>query len=148
VSAGADSHEVEAAGGVVWRRSHDGRLQVVLVHRDRYDDWSLPKGKLEPGEGHEEAALREVQEETTVVASLGQELPSTTYLDRSGRRKRVRYWAMTVAEGEPIGNAEVDRAEWVDLDEALGRLSYRRDARVLEALAAVLARAEEDSQLP
>ncbi len=129
---------VLAAGGVVWRRDGGGRIEVVLIHRARYDDWSLPKGKLDPGETDEQAARREVQEETTLVTELGPELPSTTYLDRSGKQKRVRYWAMTVREGRPCGSHEVDRAEWVPLEEAARRLSYPHDVRVLGALEAVI----------
>jgi 8-oxo-dGTP diphosphatase len=129
---------VLAAGGVVWRRNGSGGLDVVLVHRPRYDDWSLPKGKLNPGESDEEAALREVEEETCVRAALGPELPTTTYLDRSGKHKRVRYWAMTVVSGDPGGANEVDRAEWVPIDEAAGRISYPHDREVLDALSAAL----------
>jgi 8-oxo-dGTP pyrophosphatase MutT (NUDIX family) len=125
---------VLAAGGVLWRRDANGSLQVVLVHRPRYDDWSIPKGKVEPGESDEAAAVREVEEETSVTGTLGPELPSTTYLDRSGRTKRVRYWAMTPARGEPAGANEVDEAAWVGAAEARGRLSYDRDLAVLDAL--------------
>jgi 8-oxo-(d)GTP phosphatase len=132
------SELVLAAGGVVWRHDGDGRLEVVLVHRPRYDDWSLPKGKLDPGETDEEAALREVEEETSVVAVLGPELPTTTYLDRSGKTKRVRYWAMTVASGSPVGANEVDAAEWVPIKEAAKRITYERDIGVLKALPGVL----------
>ena len=88
----------------------DGDVEVILVHRPRYDDWSLPKGKVDPGETDEQAALREVQEEASVEARIGPELPTTTYLDRSGKQKRVRYWAMTVAGGDPAGANEVDEA--------------------------------------
>jgi 8-oxo-dGTP pyrophosphatase MutT (NUDIX family) len=126
---------VLAAGGVVWRRGPDGTVDVVLVHRPRYDDWSLPKGKLDPGETDEEAALREVEEETTLQARLGPELPSTTYLDRSGKHKRVRYWAMTVVDGSPSACNEVDAAVWLPVEEAAARLTYRRDVEVLGALA-------------
>src|SRR3954463_8077930 len=88
--------EVLAAGGVVIR--DDGRIAVV--HRPKYDDWSLPKGKLDPGEGFEEAALREVEEETGLRSRLGRELPSTEYTDSKGRPKLVRYWQMEPIEGE------------------------------------------------
>ena len=133
---GADP--VLAAGGVVWRRDGAGRIEVVLVHRPRYDDWSLPKGKLDPGETDEQAAVREVEEETCVVAAIGPELPTTTYLDRSGKHKRVRYWAMTVISGAPAAANEVDRAEWVLLEEAGDRVSYQRDLSVLDALPGAL----------
>ena len=74
-------------------------VEVALVHRPAYDDWALPKGKLEPGETDEEAALREVREETGLSCRLGTELPSTTYADGQGRPKVVRYWTMTVVPG-------------------------------------------------
>jgi 8-oxo-dGTP pyrophosphatase MutT (NUDIX family) len=139
VSPSAPAPEVVlAAGGVVWRRGPGGTVEVVLVHRPRYDDWSLPKGKLDPGETDEEAALREVEEETTLQARLGPELPSTTYLDRSGKHKRVRYWAMTVIDGSPSACNEVDAAVWLPVEEAAARLTYRRDIEVLGALAAAI----------
>ena len=125
---------VRAAGGAVWRRAPDGAVEVILVHRPRYDDWSLPKGKVDPGETDEQAALREVREEASVDARIGPELPTTTYLDRSGKHKRVRYWAMTVAGGEPAADNEVDEAAWVALPEARKRLTYSRDVAVLDAL--------------
>src|ERR1700729_1560607 len=132
--AGLDDHTVQAAGGAVWRRSRDGSLEVVLVHRPRYDDWSLPKGKVDPGETDEQAAIREVREEASIDVRIGPELPTTTSADRSGKQKRVRYWAMTVAGGDPAGDNEVDQAMWVPLDEARARLSYPRDLAVLDAL--------------
>jgi 8-oxo-dGTP pyrophosphatase MutT (NUDIX family) len=139
VSSSSPAPEVVlAAGGAVWRRGPDGTVEVVLVHRPRYDDWSLPKGKLDPGETDEEAALREVEEETTLQARLGPELPSTTYLDRSGKHKRVRYWAMTVIDGSPSACNEVDAAVWLPVEEAAARLTYRRDIEVLGALAAAI----------
>ena len=124
------SERVEAAGGVVVR---DGL--VCLVHRPRYDDWSLPKGKLDAGEGFEQAALREVEEETGLVCALEDELAPIEYHDRKGRPKIVRYWRMTVVEDpgfEP--NDEVDELRWMDPGDAAGLLSYERDKSLLASL--------------
>src|SRR5688500_17209950 len=85
---------IRAAGGVVWTRWGDGRLRILVIHRPKYDDWSLPKGKCDPGEGDTACAEREVREETGLTCSVGEPLPSTTYLDRKGRPKTVRYFAM------------------------------------------------------
>ena len=123
------SEEVQAAGGVLVR---DGR--VALVHRPRYEDWSLPKGKLDSGESFEEAALREVEEETGLRAELGEELPSTHYRDSKDRPKVVRYWRMTPLSGEFEPNAEVDELRWLEPDEAAELLTFDRDREVLEAL--------------
>lgn len=122
-------HQVHAAGGIVVREG-----LVLLVHRPRYDDWTLPKGKLDAGESFEDAALREVEEETGVCATLGDELPSTEYLDSKGRPKLVRYWLMDVEHDpgfEP--NDEVDAVRWVEPSEAAELLTYERDAEVLAA---------------
>ena len=94
------SDEIQAAGGLVVR---DG--EVLVVHRPRYSDWSLPKGKLDPGESWEEAALREVEEEAGVRGRLVRELPAVTY-DHKGRPKRVRYWLMELAEDPPALRAQ------------------------------------------
>lgn len=122
---------IEAAGGVVWRRDAQRRFQVLVVHRPRYDDWSLPKGKLEPGESHPEAALREVEEETGLRCRLGEELPEVRYRDREDRAKRVRYWMMTPESGAFTPNSEVDEAQWVSVDEASEMLSYPHDVELL-----------------
>ena len=127
---------VRAAGGVVWRREADGDLEVLLVHRPKYDDWTLPKGKLDDGESDEEAALREVEEETGMRVTLGDELPSTDYHDRYGRPKHVRYWVMDVLGGSFAPNKEVDEVRWLPVDEAKAALSYSRDRDVLDAFAA------------
>jgi 8-oxo-dGTP diphosphatase len=120
---------IDAAGGVVVR---DGL--VLLVHRPRYDDWSFPKGKLDPGESFEEAALREVEEETGVGAGLGRELPATRYEVR-GRPKLVRYWLMTPeAETAFVPNDETDELRWATPEEARGLLSYAHDRELLEAV--------------
>jgi 8-oxo-dGTP diphosphatase len=127
--------EVAAAGGVVWRRDGDD-IEILLVHRPRYDDWSLPKGKLDAGESFEEAAVREVAEETGYEVALGAELASTHYHDRYGRPKIVRYWAMTVTGGEFVPNHEVDAARWVTPDRASTLLTYDRDADVIASFTA------------
>jgi 8-oxo-dGTP diphosphatase len=123
-----DTSFVRAAGGVIVR---DG--QVLLVHRARYDDWSLPKGKLEDGESWETGALREVEEETGLVCELGEEAGRTRYVDSRGRNKEVRYFRMTTA-GEPRAQNEVDEVRWVPLPEAGATLSYARDADLLSRL--------------
>lgn len=125
---------VEAAGGVVWRRAMDGGLEVLLVHRPRYDDWSVPKGKLDSDEDHAEAALREVAEETGLRCSLGPELLATSYRDRKGRPKRVRYWAMEPVRGHFTPTDEVDEVRWLGIDVARARLTYSRDQAVLDSL--------------
>jgi 8-oxo-dGTP pyrophosphatase MutT (NUDIX family) len=126
---------VQAAGGVVWRRSPSGAIEILLVHRPRYDDWTVPKGKLEPGEDHAAAALREVAEETGLRCALGPELVSTSYRDRRDRPKQVRYWAMTQVDGAFEPNDEVDEVRWLPVDAARPLLSYPRDESVLTALA-------------
>ena len=122
-----DEPEVKAAGGVVRRQG-----RIAVVHRPRYDDWSLPKGKLDPGETWEEAALREVREETGLECELGEELSSTSYHDRKGRSKLVRYWLMDVVGGEFEPNDEVDELRWLTPAEAAALLTYPRDAELAQ----------------
>jgi 8-oxo-dGTP pyrophosphatase MutT (NUDIX family) len=131
--------EVRAAGGAVWRRGPDGRPEVLLVHRPRYDDWSFPKGKLDDGESWETAAVREVEEETGLRCRLGTELAETTYTDAHGRPKRVRYWLMAATADVGFApNDEVDERRWVPLDEAVRLLSYGRDRLLIDALLAAI----------
>ncbi|MGI9023859.1 MAG: NUDIX hydrolase [Acidimicrobiales bacterium] len=125
---------VHAAGGVVWRRGPSG-VEILRVHRPKYDDWSLPKGKLDPGETSEAAALREVEEETGLRCLLGKELPPVTYTDRHGRAKVVRYWAMEVLSGRFRPNDEVDEVRWVTPGGAGALLTYGRDRQVTASLA-------------
>lgn len=128
-----DEGEVRAAGGVVLRAGPSGSTEVLLVHRPRYDDWTLPKGKADEGEDDEACALREVEEETGLRCRLGVELTTTRYVDRFDRPKVVRYWAMRVVGGSFTANDEVDEVAWVDLHGAAARLSYERDREVLAA---------------
>ena len=122
---------IEAAGGVIIR---DGK--VAVVHRDRYDDWSLPKGKLDAGESFEEAALREVREETGLECELGRELEPVSYVDQKGRPKLVRYWLMEVTGGDFEANEEVDEMRWLAPADAARLLSYPHDRELVEGVQA------------
>jgi 8-oxo-dGTP pyrophosphatase MutT (NUDIX family) len=122
--------EVLAAGGLVLR---DGS-EVAVVHRPRYDDWSLPKGKLDEGEDFEQAALREVEEETGLRCRLGRALGDTSYRDRKDRRKLVRYFEMHPESGEFAPNDEVDELRWVALGEAGDLLTYEFDRELVSRL--------------
>jgi 8-oxo-dGTP diphosphatase len=120
---------------VLLRRATDGPgLEVALVHRPKYDDWSFPKGKLHQGESDEDAAAREVREETGYTATLDRELPSVHYRDSMRRPKVVRYWTMTVVAGEFEPNREVDEVRWVPVGEAAELLSYDHDRGLLSSL--------------
>jgi 8-oxo-dGTP pyrophosphatase MutT (NUDIX family) len=120
---------VRAAGGVVRRQG-----EIAVVHRPRYDDWSLPKGKLDPGESLEDAALREVAEETGLRCRLGRHLGSTEYLDRKGRRKVVDYWEMEAEAGSFTPNDEVDEIRWLSSEAAEELLTYSFDRELLNRL--------------
>jgi len=126
---------VRAAGGLVTRAAGEG-VEVLVVHRPRYDDWSLPKGKAEPGEADEATACREVEEETGYCCALGEEVASQRYVDRHGRDKQVRYWRMTVERERPWApNDEVDERRWLPPAAALHLLSYDADRKLVATLA-------------
>jgi CYTH domain-containing protein/predicted NUDIX family NTP pyrophosphohydrolase len=126
--------QVRAAGGVIVRRDgKGGALELALIHRPKYDDWSLPKGKLDAGEGWEEAALREVEEETGLCCRLLHELEPVAYRDPKDRRKVVRYWVMEPVSGTFEPSSEVDRFEWVAIEEGLDRLTYPHDSELVRA---------------
>jgi 8-oxo-(d)GTP phosphatase len=128
---------VVAAGAVVWRDTSSG-VQVLLVHRPKYDDWAYPKGKVDAGEHLLAAAVREVAEETGLVVRLGPPLPTRHYrITGSAEPKQVHYWAARARAGDAssyVPNDEVDQLGWVSLDTARSRLTYPRDAELLDAL--------------
>lgn len=132
--AGSPPVEVVAAGGIVVRAGAAGP-EVLVVHRPRYDDWSFPKGKQDPGETDEQTALREVAEETGLVCRLGPYLGAVHYLDHKRRAKIVHYWQMAVA-AEEAANAddEVDELRWCHPAEAVTLLSYDHDRALLGRL--------------
>ncbi len=130
------SETVRAAGGLVCRRREDGANEILLVHRPAYDDWSFPKGKLEPGEREEDAAIREVEEETGLRCRLEAEVATTRYRDARGRDKTVRYWLMTPVAGKLEAANEVDDARFVLVEDAPELLTYARDAELLAELRA------------
>ena len=126
---------IAAAGAVVWRPRTRATVEVALVHRPRYDDWSLPKGKAEDGEALPVTAVREVAEETGSVVALGRHLGRTSY--RIGQRpKRIDYWAARERGGDFAVNEEVDDLVWLTPDQARQRTSYADDRRVLDRFAA------------
>ena len=124
---------VAAAGGAVWRRSPDGGTEVVLVHRPRYDDWSLPKGKLDSGEHALTAAVREIDEETGLAVVAGRRSLRTSYPVAEGV-KRVDYWVMQALGGTFEANHEVDDLRWLPIPAAADLCSHEQDRAVLADL--------------
>ena len=123
--------EIRAAGGVLLAPDGDGKTKVAVIHRPKYMDWSLPKGKLEQGEDWQEAALREVEEETGYRCAPRAELPRISYLDRKGRKKLVRYWMMEPLDGQFEPHGEVDEMRWVSPEEAEELLTYPHDRELV-----------------
>ncbi|MGA3353591.1 MAG: NUDIX hydrolase [Acidimicrobiales bacterium] len=133
---------VRAAGGIVVRAGDSGGWEVAAVHRPEHLDWTLPKGKLEPGEGPTEAALREVREETGFECHLGRLVGEVEYIDRRGRVKIVSYWLMQPTGGTFEPTAEVDELRWLPLADAVVLLSYPHDRELLEAVQMPLTKPE------
>jgi 8-oxo-dGTP pyrophosphatase MutT (NUDIX family) len=125
---------IRAAGGLLHRRAPDGDTEVAVIHRPRYDDWTLPKGKLHARETVEQAALREVEEETGLRARLGPVAAEVSYQDRHGRPKTVTYFHMTPQSGEFRPNDEVDEMRWLGIDDALRTLTHEHDRDLVTAL--------------
>lgn len=124
---------IRAAGALLWRESIERKIEVALIHRPRYDDWSLPKGKLEQGESAIQCAYRELTEETGIKASFTRSLGSVEYLE-SGELKRVLYWAAHCSpEQTPfVPNDEVDQLIWLSFDEASEKASHKSDREIIE----------------
>jgi 8-oxo-dGTP pyrophosphatase MutT (NUDIX family)/phosphohistidine phosphatase SixA len=131
------SRLIKAAGGVAWRPGPDGEPEILLVHRKKYDDWSLPKGKTEPGEALPATAVREVREESGARLALGRRLNSVRY-NVGGRPKRVHYWAAQVlsVDDRAVPNSEVDEVAWLPASRAVEKVSYAHDHGVLAEFAA------------
>jgi 8-oxo-dGTP diphosphatase len=129
----SSSPVVRAAGGIVLRHTPKEGWQVLIVHRPRYDDWSLPKGKADDGERDEDTALREVEEETGLRCTLGAPAGRTRYRDSKGRDKVVHYWLMEPESTESsfVPNDEVDEVRWCSVAEATARLTYQHDRKLL-----------------
>jgi 8-oxo-dGTP diphosphatase len=126
-----DVNVIRAAGGVVCRAGPSDETEIAIIHRPVYDDWTLPKGKVEPDETPEDCALREVREETGFKCELVRPLGCTAYVDRRGRDKMACYWVMQVLGGRFRPGIEVDKLVWLPVDQAVKRLTYGRDKTLL-----------------
>jgi 8-oxo-dGTP diphosphatase len=139
-----DVHDVvRAGGGIVLHAGESGGWEVAVIHRPEHLDWTLPKGKVEVGEGPTECALREVKEETGYDCQLGRFVGEVEYLDRRGRVKVVSYWLMQPVDGAFEPTAEVDELRWLPLADALQLLSYSHDRDLLESVQTPLTKASE-----
>jgi len=130
-----DGRLIPAAGGALWRTGPDGVLETALVHRPKYDDWSLPKGKLDAGEHALVAAVREVDEETGLQVAVGRRSVQTRYTHRHHGPKRVDYWVMQAVGGAFAPNDEVDELRWLTVPAAEALVTHGHDRAVLEDLA-------------
>lgn len=127
----AEVDVIRAAGGVVFRMTREGVTEIAVIHRPAYDDWTLPKGKMEPDETPEDCALREVREETGLRCELLRPVGCTAYVDRRGRDKVACYWLMEAIGGRFKPGVEVDRLVWLRVADAVERLTYSRDKTLL-----------------
>jgi len=128
------SELILAAGGLIIRQSGPNRIEIAIVHRPIREDWSYPKGKVEPKETLTECALREVLEETGLRCRIVSFVGTTEYRDRKDRRKIAAYWVMTPEGGRFRSSEEVDEMRWVELGEAAQILTYERDRELLVTL--------------
>ena len=128
-------NRIAAAGGVVWRGGHGG-LELAVVHRPRYDDWSLPKGKAHPSESLVATAVREIGEEIGAAVRPSRRIGTVRY-EVDGVRKDVAFWSMRFLGGSFVPNEEVDEVEWLAPDAAQKRLSYDTDREIVDEFAAL-----------
>ena len=126
---------IRAAGALLWRENSELKIEIALIHRPRYDDWSLPKGKIEEGESSLRCAFREVIEETGITPQFGLELGSVEYKEPAGL-KRVKYWAAKALTEEFLPNEEVDEIKWLDPQDALTRATHESDRTIIESFLA------------
>jgi 8-oxo-dGTP pyrophosphatase MutT (NUDIX family) len=129
----ATGETIRASGGIVVRRTDDGDVEVALVHRPSYDDWTFPKGKRVEGEDDRETALREVEEETGLVCRVDRAVGRVRYRDRKDRPKTVMYWLMTPVGGSFRPTSEVDEIRWLPFEQADELLTYEHDRKLLWA---------------
>src|SRR6202521_3722482 len=127
----ADVSVIRAAGGVVCRSTRSGERERAGIHRPKYDAWTFPKGKIETDESPEACALREVREETGLRCELMRPPGCTAYVERRGRDKVACYWVMEVRGGRFRPGIEVDKLQWLSVDDAIKRLTYGRDKTLL-----------------
>ena len=123
---------IRAAGALLWRENSELKIEIALIHRPRYDDWSLPKGKIEEGESSLRCAFREVIEETGITPQFGLELGSVEYREPAGL-KRVKYWAAKALTEEFLPNEEVDEIKWLDPQDALSLATHDSDRTIIES---------------
>ena len=124
---------IRAAGALLWRENQDLEVEIALIHRPRYDDWSLPKGKIEVGETTLQCAYRELIEETGIRAAFTRQLGSVEY-EESGQRKRVVFWAAqcSLSASTFIANEEVDQLLWLSVEDALAKATHGSDREMIE----------------
>jgi 8-oxo-dGTP diphosphatase len=128
----APSDLIRAAGGIVIRAVANGRFEVACIFREARGDWTFPKGKLDPGETFEQAALREVWEETGMYCEVIRFAGTTNYTHRKGKPKIVAYYLMSVAAGEFVPNDEVDELVWISLEQVREHLTWDRDQELFD----------------
>jgi 8-oxo-dGTP pyrophosphatase MutT (NUDIX family) len=126
---------IHAAGGIVMRRGEQGAAEVAVVWRETRGDWTFPKGKLDVGETYEQAACREVEEESGMTCRAIRFIGTTEYQHRKGRPKVVAYFLMAATAGEFVPNEEVDELRWCTVAEAERLLTWDRDRDLLERAA-------------